>query len=398
MKSSTVLFLVVVLAACLTQFGADIYAPSLPAISEQMQVDIGLVQWSMSIYMLGIALSQLVFGPLSEGIGRKVPLLLGMLIMLGGSLLCLFSTNVHMLITGRLIQGLGAGAAAALWRTIFRDLYQGDKLAKYTSYLVILIMFIVPAAPALGGYLQHYLNWQASFGFMVLYGVVVLCAIQWGYKETSQHHHLERLKPSFIGRTYLQMLTNPIFMGITLCTFLSYGAFFSWLVVGPVLLIKVVGLSPVAYGWITLLGGGIAYGLAGTINGKVVTRFGASTMIQFGWSVMIFSSILFFLGQIFIGTTALTLVIPMLFLYFGGTFIWPNVYAMAFTPFGKVAGYAGALYGAMQLGGGAALGGLISYLPDQTPIPLAWIVLIASIVSWLVYKFVVTKHLKKNDA
>ncbi|MCH9628052.1 MAG: Bicyclomycin resistance protein [Chlamydiales bacterium] len=392
MKVHTLLFLVVVLAACLTQFGADIYAPSLPAISEQMQVNIGLVQWSMSIYMLGIALSQLVFGPLSEGIGRKMPLLLGMLIMLGGSLLCLFSTNVHMLITGRLIQGLGAGAAAALWRTIFRDLYQGDELAKYTSYLVILIMFIVPAAPALGGYLQHYLNWQASFGFMVVYGVVVICAIQWGYKETSQHHHLERLKPSFIVRTYLQMLTSPVFMGITMCTFLSYGAFFSWLVVGPVLLIKVVGLSPVVYGWITLLGGGIAYGLAGTINGKVVTRFGASNMIRFGWSVMIFSSILFFLGQIFIGTTALTLVIPMLFLYFGGTFIWPNVYAMAFTPFGKVAGYAGALYGAMQLGGGAALGGVISYLPDHNPIPLAWIILIASSASWLIYERVVPKH------
>jgi hypothetical protein len=86
------------------------------------------------------------------------------------------------------------------------------------------------------------------------------------------------------------------------------------------------------------------------------------------------------------------LVVPVILFYFGSTFIWPNAFATAFTPFGKIAGYAGALYGSMQLGGAAALGGLMSYLPNETPFSLGSLMLVASICSWLIYERVVLAH------
>lgn len=392
MKSNALLFFVIVLAVCLTQFASDIYAPSLPNIASSLYTNVDLVQWSMAIYMLGVALSQLVYGPLSEGVGRKKPLLAGLIIMLIGSLVCLFSQSIETLIWGRLIQGCGAGACAALWRSIFRDVFTGEELAKYGSYLVVFIMFIVPAAPVLGGYLQGFYGWRACFAFMSIYTLVALFAILWGFKETSQHHHIERLKLSYLAKTYSTLLTSRIFMGITFCTFLSYGAFFSWFVSGPILLIKNIGISPVAFGWITFFGGGAAYALAGWLNGRFVKRFGMPVMMRFGWCVMILSSTLILVSQLFFNLTLWGIVAPVILFYFGSTFIWPNAFATAFTPFGKIAGYAGALYGSMQIGGAAALGGFMSYLPNETPLSLGLVMLGSSVASWLIYEYIVAAN------
>lgn len=390
-KSHKLLFFVLILAVCLTNVASDIYAPSLPAIAKNLGASIHLVQYSMAVYMLGVALSQLIYGPISDGFGRKIPLTIGISIMVIGSFMCLFAPNIDVLILGRFIQGCGAGACAALWRAVFRDVFTGEELSKYGSKLVIFVMFIVPAAPALGGYLQHYFDWRASFIFMSVYALIALISIIVGFKETSQHHDSEKLRLSYMMNTFRQLFSSRIFMGVTVCTFLSYGAFFAWFTAGPVLLIHVVGISPVAFGWMTFLGGGFAYGLAGWLNGKLVSHFGMSNMMRAGFSIMILSGILMLMGKVIIGINVWDIIIPVILFYFGSSFIWPNAFATAFTPFGKIAGYAGALYGFMQISGGAAIGAIISHLPTANQIPLALVMLIASLLAWLVYEIVVLR-------
>lgn len=394
MNTNKLLFLVIVLAACLTQFAADIYAPSLPAIAVSFNTRIDLAQWSMAIYMYGVAASLLIYGPLSDGIGRKSPMILGLSIMLLGSLICLFAYNIYILVFGRFIQGCGAGACAGLWRSIFRDLFTGEQLAKYGSYFAILVMFIVPAAPALGGYFQQYFGWYVNFMFMSGYALLTLLAIIFCYQETSKHHHREKLEWRYIGRTFHKLLTSRIFMGITLCTFFSYGALFAWLISGPVLLIHVLGMSALAFGLITFLGGGIAYALAGWLNGRWVTRFGIPNMMRLGWSIMIISGLLLVAGKWMVGINVWVIVIPIILFYFGSTFIWPNAFAAAFTPFGEIAGYAGALYGFMQLGGGAIMGGLIACFPTVNQTPLALTILMGSTVAWLCYEVIAGQNFK----
>lgn len=390
MNSNTLLLFVIVLAACLTQFAADIYAPSLPAIVNRFDSSIDLAQWSMTIYLFGIALTLLIYGPLSDGIGRKTPMIIGLCIMVIGSLICFFASNIDLLIAGRFIQGCGAGACAGLWRSIFRDVFTGEQLAKYSSHFVIFVMFITPAAPVLGGYFQQYFGWRASFLFMMLYTIFALLSIIFGFKETSVHHHTEKLQWRYMIATFRQLITSSLFMGVTVCTFLSYGALFAWLTAGPVLLIHTVGISPAAFGLINFLGGGLAYALAGRINGKVVTRFGMPTMMRFGWSVMILSGLFMLGGKWLIGVNAWTIATPAILFYFGSTFIWPNAFATAFTPFGHIAGYAGALYGFMQISGGALIGTLIVYLPETDQIPLGFVMLISSILAWVIYEKVIS--------
>ena len=177
MNSNKLLFFVIILAACLTQFAADIYAPSLPAIATNLNTSLDLTQWSMAIYMWGVALTLLIYGPLSDGVGRKGPIVVGLSIMIIGSIICMLAPNIEFLIIGRFIQGCGAGACAGLWRSVFRDVFTGEQLAKYGSYFTIFVMFIVPAAPALGGYLQQLFGWRASFVFMSFYAVFALLSI-----------------------------------------------------------------------------------------------------------------------------------------------------------------------------------------------------------------------------
>lgn len=305
--------------------------------------------------------------------------------MLLGTTMCFFAPNIHALILGRLIQGCGAGAAASLWRSIVRDVFNGEELSKYISYFVIFIMFIIPSTPILGAYLQSFYGWRASFALMIIYTLVSLVVVFFGYKETNQHHHFDRLKISYILQTYLMLLKSPIFMGITACSFLSYGAFFSWFVTGPILLIKVIGITPVVFGWISFLVGATAYGLAAWFNSRYVKSWGMPKMLRFGWGIMTLASLALLLNQFFFGQTLVALIAPIFVFQIGSALIWPNAFATAFSPFGKIAGYTGALYGFMQIGGAAAIGGLMSYLPDRTQLPLALVMLGASLCSRLIY-------------
>ncbi|AAO91250.1 multidrug effflux MFS transporter [Coxiella burnetii] len=391
MSSNKLLFFVIALAACLTQFAADIYAPSLPAVALSLNTTIDLAQWSMAIYLFGVALTLLIYGPLSDAVGRKQPMVIRLCIMAAGSVVAMLAPNIKLLILGRFIQGCGAGACAGLWRSIFRDVFTGEELAKYGSYFAILVMFIVPLAPALGGFLQHYFDWRANFVFMTIYTLFALLTVAFGFKETSRHHHLENLRLPYVINTFRRLVKSPIFMGITVSTFLSYGAFFAWITSGSVLLIHVLGMSPLAYGLFVFFGGEIAYALAGFLNGRLVSRFSMPTMMRFGWSVMVLSGILMALGKL-AGINVWVIAIPIILFYFGSTFIWPNAFATAFTPFGDIAGYAGALYGFMQLSGGAVIGSLMAYLPHADQLPLALVIIGASLLAWIIYERVVVKH------
>lgn len=389
LPSNNIIFLVIILVACLAGVSSDIYAPSIPAIASDLGTSIDDVQFSMAIFMLGISLSQLFYGPLSDGIGRKTPLLVGLVMTILGSCICLWASTISILIFGRFIQGIGAGAGTSLWRSIFRDRFKGDLLAKYGSYLSIAIIFIVPAAPTLGGYLQTYGGWRSNFIFLLAYSIVTFAVVALLFKETSIHHHKDRLTIRFYKESFGQLLKSPIFMGYSLCTFLTYGAFFSWFVVGPVLLIKIIGLTPVEFGWITFIVGGGSMALASLINGKLVTRVGSHFMLRMGWFLMIISGILMLSLKFIYGINSYVIVGPIIIFYFGSTLIWPSAFAGAFGPFDKIAGYAGALYSFMQIGGAALMGALIAFLPDTDQIPLSLIFIIPPILALIILEKII---------
>lgn len=386
-----ILFLVLALSACLTQFATDIYLPSFPSMAKALQVPLSTIQGTLSIYLLGVCMSQVVYGPVSESIGRKKPLVFGIGLMLVGSLLCAFSPSAEMLYVSRLVQGVGAGACSALWRTIFRDQFSGKDLAKYSSYLVIFIIFCVPAAPALGGLLEETLGWRSNFGFMAFLGGGVLLLLLLAFKDTLKPQNRTPLSVKGAAQKYMMLIKSPTFMGVGLAVFFTYGGAFTWYAIGPVLLMEHRGVTPTEFGYLNLIMAGVGYGLGGILNGRLVPKLGIETMMRLGWLIIIFSASTILTQSFFGDVSKWGIVIPIAFIYFGSCFVWPNAFATAFTPFGHIAGYAGALYSSLQLGGGSALGALSAYLPSTVYVLCAMIVT-TSFLGWMIFEGVVVRN------
>ncbi|MBX9696833.1 MAG: MFS transporter, partial [Alphaproteobacteria bacterium] len=317
-------------------------------------------------------------------------------IMLVGSAVCYQATSIDLLMMGRVIQGVGAGACAALWRTVFRDLFKGEDLSRYGSYLMILVMFIVPAAPVLGGYLQGNFGWSSNFAFMMLYAFFALILFVTVFDETLDPGHRKSLTLKSIGTAYGTLLKSPDFLTGSLCMFLSYGAFFAWFTVGPILFIEKARVSPINFGWFTFLGCGTSYALAGWLNARWVKKLGVTGMLKLGWSLMLLSSLLLYSGYAFFGVTPIAIGAPISLFYFGSTFIWPNTYAMAFTPFGSIAGYVGALYGFMQLAGAGCVSYIVSYLPAADQRPLSLVMGASALLAWAIFAILMKE--RQNSA
>ena len=371
------------LICCLGQFGIDIVSPSLPAISAFYHISINTAQWSMVIYLLSFSLSPAFYGPLADKLGRKKPLLCGLLLMLMGSIICTVASTIIILIVGRLLQGLGAGACV-LWRTIFRDCFSGDELAKMGSYLGSLIMFIVPAAPLLGGVFQTHWGWHASFAFMAIYGMASLIITFFILDETQDKTKNSALP---VINTYLEIGKHPTFLFYVFTVCMTFGAFYAWFVVGPILWINQLHHSSLSFGQITFITSASMMFAASIVNGRLVTRWGQACMLRIGWTVMIMSGVALMISPILFGFNAYTLFIPIAILYFGSTLIYPNINASAFTPFGHIAGYATAVYALGQSFGGFMLGAIMAHTPDNTVLPLGCTIIVAATLAWIVYEW-----------
>ena len=389
-------FFVLILIGAFSQFAADIYAPSIPAIAQDLDTSIDNVQWTMSIYMFGVAGMQFFDGAISEAMRRKAPMILGVVIMFSGSIICIYANDINMLLIGRLVQGIGISSCACLWRSVFRDSFSGDDLAKYASYATMVVMFVIPGAPLLGGFIQDYFGWHATFIFIAIYAVFAIILLIFGMQETSTNHNIANINLKVICKNYMVLLKSPLFMGTIFSVFLSFGAFFSWFVIGPVLLIDRIGITPSEFGVISCACGIIGFGIGGFTNGKFVKKYGIPTMLRFGWSLMVFGGILLFMGHFIFGLELWPIVIPVAIFFYGTSFIWPNAFATAFSPFGHMAGYAGALYGTTQVGGGAVLASIFSYLPDDNQLVFSVIITIAALSAWTLYEFFVFPNIEKE--
>ncbi len=390
MKRYRVILSIIGLFSCLAQFAIDIYTPSVPAIALQFHVSLNAVQWSISIYAVGLCLSMLVYGPLSDIIGRRKPLLFGLFLMMVGSLICALSKNIETLIVGRLVQGLGAGAIAVLWRAMMRDLFSGDELAKYSSYLVPVIVGIMAVAPLLGGYFQHYISWRASFVFLLLYAIVSSLLILWQYKEGKLPSN--KMNIATVLSSFREVLIHRVFIAYALCVFFAFAAYFSWFLIGPVVAIHLLKLTSIQFGWMNSLALVCMTPLASMLNARWVKRIKGYKMLCFGFVIIFIAGFGLFIESELFGLSVYSVLIAIFLLNFGLGFIWVNAASGAMTPFGHMAGTAATLYAFIQYAGGACVGSLLSELPDHTAIPLAMSWMIIPLLALFVIRVLVVSY------
>jgi Bcr/CflA subfamily drug resistance transporter len=377
--------LILLLIACVTQFSTDIYLPSIPAISKYFAASISASQWTIPIFMIGLAVSQLFYGPISDGIGRHKPLLFGLSVALVGTVLCVFATSIQMLLAARLLQGLGVGACSSLWRSIFRDSFEGDEMAKYLSYCIMAFVFVGPAVPVVGGYLQHYIGWRANFVALFFYIVITFIVVIFILPETNKHTDKNKLKLKYIYSSYKELLTSRVFIINSLFSFLVCGGTWGWITTAPVILMEHANLSAIYFGWVMLFSAAIPFALSGYTNAKLVKKFGTGVMLCFGWLCILVAGLLMLLADHIFGVNLWSVILPIMLFYFGSMYIYPNAFARSFKPFAHIAGVAGALYSGFQLLGAAIFSAVMAHLPSSTPDPLALVFLLVAVVSFILF-------------
>lgn len=377
---------VIVLIATLTQICTDIYTPSLPAIAHDLHTTLGQLQMTMALFMAGVAITNLIYGPLSEGIGRRYTLMIGISIALVGTLICLNSHSILALQFGRFIQGCGLGACNSLWRSIFRDTYSGAELVRVSAYLVNLLILSVILAPFIGGYFQQYLGWHATFVFLFCWMILVLLIVTKLFKETSQHHGAHRLNINFVKKSYRELLTNRRFMSFCGMIFFTYGGLFAWLTSGSVVMIHGIGITPVMFGYLMIFSG-LATAVGGFVNAKLTNLISLNLIVILGLGMMVLSGVLIMLSMFIMGLNIYVVLVPTLLFVIGSTFIFMNCFAMAFEDVGHIAGYAGSLYASIQLLGGTVFASLLGHLSTNSPIPMASMFIASGVLAGGIYAY-----------
>lgn len=363
----------VLILGALSTFGPlsiDMYLPALPALGRDLGAGASAAQLTLSACLLGLALGQIIAGPISDALGRRRPLLIGVAAYALASLLCAVAPSVPALVALRFIQGLAGAAGIVIARAVVRDLYSGVAVARFFSTLTIVSGLAPILAPILGGQVLRLTSWHGVFVTLAAAGVLLFLAAALGLRETLPPaiRHAGGIRATLA--TFRALLADRAFVGYALACGLAFAAMFAYISGSPFALQTIYGVSPQLFSAIFATN---ALGLmaAGQVNGRLVGRVPPQRMLAAGLTATAVGG-LSLLAVILIGGIGLTGVLPALFVVVASMgFVLPNATALALAGHPRAAGSASALLGVLQFAVGAAVAPLVGIAGSASALPMA---------------------------
>src|SRR5438132_14221830 len=378
-----------VLLGGLTAFGPlsiDMYLPGLPAIATDLGASESMIQLTLTACLIGLALGQVVAGPVSDALGRRRPLLVGVAGYAIASLLCALAPSAPALVGLRLLQGLTGAAGIVIARAIVRDMYSGSAAARYFSRL-ILIMGLAPIlAPVLGGQVLRFTSWHGIFVVLAGISLLLLVGAAAGLPETLPVARRREGSLVDTGRTFRTLAKDSLFVGYALSGGLGFGAMFAYIAGSPFVLQGIYHVSPQTFG---LIFGANALGFVITsqVNGSLVSRVPPERLLL-GGLIVGATGVLSLLAVVAIGGVVLGSVGPRRFvLETSSGFVVPNAIALASSRHPEAAGTGSALLGVVQSGVGGISGPLVGLAGNSSALPMATVIAVSgtgAIVTFLV--------------
>ncbi|WP_199317138.1 multidrug effflux MFS transporter [Chroococcidiopsis sp [FACHB-1243]] len=352
--------------AALPPLAIDMGLPALAAIGTSLNAPPAATGLTLSLFMAGFAIAQLIFGPVSDRYGRRPVLFIGCGVFALANVMCTIAPSIHALILWRLIAGGGAGAAAVLEMAIVRDLFEGAAARTQFSY-INLVMSIAPMiAPTIGGLVLTIADWRSIYGVLAAGGLVLVGAIAIGFEESIARRDRSAIVPCRLIGNYLRVLSNRICVGYALVNALSFGCMFAYVAGSPLILIQVLDISTTLYGWF-FAATAFAIMAGSFLNGRLSIRgVSPSRLLKVGLTLAVVSAIALVLVSISNHVRVITL-LPLLVLNtFCFGLITPNTKHGALQPLPEVAGVAAAVLGFTQmLLGGTFASALVAFLYDR---------------------------------
>lgn len=384
-KSSNIFYIVILGMLCaFPPMCTDIYLPALPDISQHFKSDPSLVQLSLTASLLGLAIGQVIIGPISDSYGRRKPLLFSLVFFSITSFLCAQADNVHELIVFRLFQGLSASGGVVLSRSIACDKFKGASLAQFMSLLMAINSIAPILGPILGSFIITFVSWEYIFYFLTIWGILLaVCSfadIPESYFPNENEKHILK---SIINM--LKELTNMRFLLFVISLSLVMGAFFSYLSASPFVFQVIYGYTPLQFS----LGFGLIaafISVSALFAGRLVSRMGEVAVAYGAYLVMIAAAVVILACAIFEPESSIIIYIALM-LYFG---MMGAVNTAGFSIVMESrrggAGAASGIFGVMTFIFGALTSPLMGIMGEHSMIPLGVSIFTCTILAVITFK------------
>ncbi|MEC8460817.1 MAG: MFS transporter [Pseudomonadota bacterium] len=385
------IFLSCCLLTGLVYLCADIYIPSISGLALLLDCSINQIQQGIALLMLGLSLSQLIYGPLSEGYGRKHTLLTGLSICLVGALISyasIFIKNIHLFYFGQLLEGLGLGSTA-LFRAMLRDSFEGHNLRNKSNFISMFTSISAPLTQMIGGFLEVYTGTKSVFFVLNLIIVIILIHNLYTVPETNPQANINKVNTQYIIDIYKLIMKHSLFRGYCFCTLLTYCSYFAIMLIIPVFATNHLNWREDMVGLAMLINGGAGMVSGGLVNKALCYRYDTNTIMKVGWTIMTIAATYLLIHDLFFPTSASVAFGVMAVFLFGTCFLYANYFIKAFEPFNESAGYASSLFACAQIFGSVIAAFVSGLLPESNLIPLSLLLLICTIITWLYHEIII---------
>ncbi|WP_174301177.1 multidrug effflux MFS transporter [Caulobacter sp. S45] len=381
----------VILLACLSMFGSvslDMYLPALPGMARALHASTAEAQSTVSVFLLGLAVGQLVVGPLSDRFGRRLPILGGAGLYCLASGLCAISTHVGLLVGARLLQALAACAGSVVARAVVRDRYDDHEVLHVLSLLSLVFGVAPVLAPLVGGWVLGVADWRWIFGVQALFGLAAGTAACFLLPESRSEATRLQARAENAAASYLALLRQPLLIGYLLTGGLAGAALFSYITSAPRMVIGEFHIAPARFGWVF---GANAIGLigAGQVNARLARRIPADTLVQAALLAALAAATV-------LATCAWTgwggmwgVLAPLFVVISGLGFSQPNTTAAAMAVDRRRAGATAALIGTVFFGVGSLSGVATSLIPGRASVAMACVIIATLVLSLASYRVLI---------
>ncbi len=373
----------------------NILVPSMPGLQREFACGYDTIQLALSLFLMGFAIAQLVYGPASDYFGRRPVLLVGLGIFLVGTTLCALSTNVELLVAGRILQALGGCAGVVMGRAMVRDHYGKEKAVSALAYVTMAMVIAPMLAPTIGGFLDTWMGWRAGFIFVLCCGGIVLAAIIFFLSETYTGEKEKSYSAAYVV-SLVRLLRMPSFCGYAFNVGFTSSVFFAFLGGSPYIMVELLGRPTSEFGLYFIVVSGF-YMSGNWLAGRYSIVLGANFMITLGCFLAVIACASLY------GVTIYGLLSPgimfsaMGVIALGNGLSMPNGISAGVSADSRYIGAASGLIGFLQMTIGAGTSFLVGSLVSESATPMAVVMLSASVLAAVAFGIAVRSRYNANS-
>lgn len=382
-KQQFIIILILGALSTISPFSIDMYLPGFPGIAQDLGTTIAQVQLSLTSYLIGISVGQLLYGPLLDRFGRKMPLYAGLFLYILASVGCAFTTSIDSLIAMRFIQAIGGCAGMVAAQALVRDLFPVTKTAQAFSLLTLVIAVSPMIAPTVGGYVTAAFGWHAVFIILAVITACILLAVYFALPEGNKPDTSISLRPKAVLTNFHTVVKQPQFLVYTLVGGIATAAPFAYIAGSADVFMNIYHVSEQEYGWIFAF---LAFAMIGStqLNHVLLTKFKSQQIIHVTLLYQTAIGLILVAGTWYGWYGKYSLILLMFIFLTGQGLTNPNASALSLAPFTKHAGSASALMGSFRMGMGGLTSAAVSIFHNHTALPMVGVMALCALTGLVI--------------